>query len=82
MIMTATTFNPSIAGDQSKAASKSTFLRRMFERLVAARETEARRRVAVYISHYSERELANAGMSARDIEMMRQGFSMKADLSG
>lgn len=44
---------------------------RMLDRAIAAREAEARTRVAAYLHHLSDQRLTEMGMSAHDIQLMR-----------
>ena len=85
--MATTTFSQDLAGTtaaerKSGALVSSGFLKRMFEGFIAAREAEARRRVAVYLSTYTDKDLVNAGLSARDIELLRTPGAAKVDLAG
>lgn len=44
---------------------------RMLERAIKARELEARRRAANYVQFLSDERLVELGMSAQDIQLMR-----------
>ena len=79
--MATTTYDAALAGDRAATETKTSFLGRMFERFIAARESEARRRVAVYLTTFSDQDLAAAGLSARDIEIMRQGGKIDPELA-
>lgn len=54
-----------------KANSGKGFWTRMLERAIAAREAEARLRVKAYLPHLSDERLKDMGMSARDIQLLR-----------
>lgn len=44
---------------------------RMLERAIAVREVEARRRMETYLHYVSDKQLVELGMSAQDIQLMR-----------
>ena len=44
---------------------------RMLDRAIKAREVEARRRAAAYLQFLSDERLVELGMSAQDIQLMR-----------
>lgn len=84
MIMATMTINHAIADHRTPAEKKSQtgFFARVFNRLIAARELEARRRAAIHLGHVSDYQLKSLGMSARDIELYRHGTSLNTDLAG
>jgi hypothetical protein len=45
---------------------------RMMDRAIAARQAEARHRAAVYMHYFSDQRLLEMGMSAQDIQLMRE----------
>jgi len=59
-------------GNEAKRAkSGKGWFTRMMERAIAAREAEARLRVKAYLPHLSDERLRDMGMSARDIQLLR-----------
>lgn len=48
------------------------FFARLLERAIAAREAEARGRAAQYLQFLSDARLVELGMSAHDIQLMRE----------
>lgn len=79
--MNTTTFDARYT-DTTGEARKTNFFGRMIQSFIAAREAEARRRIAVHFSHVSDRQLVGMGMSARDIELIRAGQGVRIDLAG
>jgi len=45
---------------------------RMLDRAIAAREAEARARAAQYLNYMSDQRLMEMGLSAQDIQLMRE----------
>ncbi|HUS98417.1 MAG TPA: hypothetical protein VMX97_16955 [Hyphomicrobiaceae bacterium] len=48
------------------------FFARMLAGLIVAREAEAKRRMAAYLPSVSDRRLLELGLSAHDIQLMRE----------
>jgi hypothetical protein len=87
MTMNSTTFDvrysPATTTTSSAGETNKTgFFARMLQRFIAAREAEARRRIAVHFCNVSDRQLVGMGMSARDIELIRSGQGVRIDLAG
>jgi len=60
------------SGAEAKKAKRGKGLfARMLDRAIAAREAEARTRVAAYLHHLSDQRLMEMGMSSHDIQLMR-----------
>jgi hypothetical protein len=74
MIMSTTTmgFSARMHG-AAEAVLESTkgIFGRMMDQAIAARQAEARRRAAVYMHYLSDQRLVEMGMSAQDIQLMR-----------
>jgi hypothetical protein len=81
IIMATATFDRALVGTAAtkEGAEPRKSLWGMF---VAAREKEAQRRVADYMSIYSDEHLASWGLSARDIEILRRGGYSSIDFAG
>ena len=75
--MATVTFDKALAGHRETATSKpkSGFFANLFNRLIAAREAEARRRVSMHLAHVPGTRLAELGLSAREIEVLRHGVN-------
>lgn len=58
--------------EATKAKSGKGLFARMLDRAIAAREAEARVRVAAYLHHLSDQRLVDLGLSAQDIQLMRE----------
>jgi hypothetical protein len=81
MIMNTTIFDTTYATRVTKTG-KPGFFKRMMLGFIAAREAEARRRIAIHFANLSDQQLASLGMGAREIEMTRAGQSVRIDLAG
>lgn len=57
--------------ETKKAKREKGLFARMLDRAIAAREAEARTRVATYLHHLSDQRLMEMGMSSHDIQLMR-----------
>lgn len=75
---TTAAIDPAFAGHAETVIgeTKTGFFDRLLNRLIAAREIEARRKVAIYMSRLPEAHRAEFGMGARDIELHRHGVNM------
>lgn len=81
MIMSTTTFDIGYT-TKTEETKKFGFFGRLIQSFIAAREAEARRRIAVHFANLSDHQLASLGMGARDIELVRAGQSVRIDLVG
>jgi hypothetical protein len=81
MIMNTTTFDLGYTTEATKT-NKTGFFGRLVQSCIAAREAEARRRIAIHFANLSDHQLASLGMGARDIELVRAGQSVRIDLMG
>lgn len=79
--MNTTTFDTTYTTDVTETG-KTSFFKRLMLGFIAAREAEARRRIAVHFAHLSDYQLASLGMGAREIELARGGQSVRIDLAG
>lgn len=79
--MNTTTFDTTYATDTAETKRPS-FFSRLVQGFIAAREAEARRRIAIHFANLSDHKLAALGMGAREIEMARAGQSVRIDLAG
>jgi hypothetical protein len=84
MIMATAAIGRSFVGVPATQADKSKpgFFQALFQRFITARETEARRRMAIYLASYSDDQLKALGMSARDVELVRHGNRFNVELAG
>jgi hypothetical protein len=62
--------------DTTETKLKAGFWGNLFNRLISAREVEARRRVEAHLDNVSDDHLVSLGMSARDIELVRHGVNL------
>ncbi len=79
--MNTTTFDTTYTTGVTESG-KTGFFKRLMLAFIAAREAEARRRVAIHISSLSDHQLAGLGMGARDIELARSGPAVRVELAG
>lgn len=81
--MATVTFDKAIAGHGKAATTKpeSGFLLRLFHRLLAAREAEARQRVSQHLLNVPDSRLIDLGLSAREIEVLRHGKHTIVDIA-
>ena len=82
--MATATFDKVLLGHHKTAPARSGsgFFGVLFARFIAAREAEARRRIATHLAGVSDDHLASLGLSARDIEILRRGAGVNVDLAG
>ena len=79
--MNTTTFDLGYTTETTKT-KKTGFFGRLMQSFIAAREAEARRRIAIHFANLSDHQLAALGMSARDIELVRGGQAVRIGLMG
>lgn len=60
--------------------SKSGFWGRMFQKFIESRENEARRRIAVHLSHIPDEQLCSLGLGAEEIVALRHGRRPHTDI--
>lgn len=82
--MATVTFDKALTGHRETATSKpkSGFFANLFNSLIAAREAEARRRVAMHMASIPNGRLSELGLSAREIEVLRHGNNPDFYLAG
>ena len=82
LIMTSEVMNQTFDGhfDTTATQPKVGFWSNLFNRMILAREAEARRRVAGHLVNVSDDHLVSLGLSARDIELARHGVNL--DIAG
>jgi hypothetical protein len=83
MIMATATFDADLVGNVETTATepKTGFFRRLLSELIAAREIEARKKVATTLANMPSQNLKELGLSARDIEMLRHGTGLSVELA-
>lgn len=72
--MATATYHKGLAGQTGAATKpKGDFFGRLFKSLIASREREARRRVAIYMSTISDDRLKDLGLTVDEITKLRVG---------
>lgn len=73
--MTTTTFSPAhVAGHiAGEARSERGLLRRIFDHMIKARESEAKRRMAATLWTYSDESLADIGLTRAELARWHAG---------
>ena len=70
---TTAAFDASLVGT-TEAGKKKSSIGAFFNRLIEAREAEARRRVSVYMDGFTDDELKSRGLTAQDVEQLRNNL--------
>ena len=65
----ATTFNPSLVSGASER-SEPGFFRRVFDRLVEAKQREANRQIAMYLQSYDAKTLERLGYTSDQVKQI------------
>lgn len=81
--MATATFDKALAGQRDVTTSKpgKSLIARLFASFVAAREAEARRKIAAHLADLSDNHLVGLGLSATEIEELRTGGPVNVRVS-
>ena len=82
--MATATFDKALVGQRDVITSKpkAGYFASVFAGFVAAREAEARRKVATHLADLSDNHLVGIGMSAAEIKELRTGAPVNVRISG
>lgn len=81
--MATSTFDKALVGERDIASSKpdKSLIAKLFAGFVAAREAEARRKIAAHLADLSDNHLVGLGLSATEIEELRKGGPVNVRVS-